>query len=62
MGGKSHAFGVNLQMQMNVVVHIVFAEKREQSAGAVVAAELRAVEFELRLAGEMICIRSGNHG
>jgi hypothetical protein len=45
---------VEFDVKMDVVVDDVFAEESKEFAGAVVAAELRAVEFKLRLPGEMI--------
>ena len=50
-------------MQVNVIIDDMFAEKGEQPAGAVMAAELGAVEFDLRLTGEVIRIcRSDDRG
>jgi len=51
---------LEFDVEMNVVVDDVLAEECEQSSGAVVAAKLRAVEFKLRLTGEMIGISGGN--
>ena len=49
-------------MEVDVVVDDVFAEEGEESSGAVMAAELGAVELKLRLAGEMICVCCGDDG
>ncbi|OYW75786.1 MAG: hypothetical protein B7Z37_11850 [Verrucomicrobia bacterium 12-59-8] len=53
---------MKFDVEVDIVVDDVFAEEGEQSSGAVVAAELGAVELELCLTGEMICVCSGNDG
>ena len=49
--GLMIAGGVEFDVKVDVVVDDMFAEEGEQSAGAVVAAELGAVELELCLTG-----------
>lgn len=46
-------------MQLDVVVDDVFAEKLKELAGAVEATEIRAVDFNLGLSGEVVWVGSG---
>ena len=52
--------GVELDVKVDVVVDNVFAEEAEESAGAVNAAELGAVEIEHALCREALAIGSGD--
>ena len=49
-------------MEMDVVIHDVFAEEAEEFARAVVAAEFGAVELEHALAGEARAVHGDEHG
>ena len=53
---------MNLHVEMDMVVHDVLAQKREPSAGTVETSELGAVDFKLRLPGEMIFVSGCDHG
>ena len=53
---------MDFHMQMDVVIHDVFAEEAEELARAVVAAEFGAVELEHALAGEARAVHGDEHG
>ena len=53
----SGASGLDFDMKMNVVIDDVFSEKGKESAGAVLTAELSAVDLKLCLTCEVIIIR-----
>jgi hypothetical protein len=51
---------VELDVKVDVVVDDVFAEEAEESAGAIDAAELGAIEVEHALRGEALAIGGGD--
>jgi hypothetical protein len=55
-------FGVEFDVEVNVVVDHMFAEKGKKATRAVMTAELGAVDFELGLAGEVVGIGGSYDG